>query len=150
MVSPDPWNEGEEGTAHVCEEREGRIYHVEFLGKDHTHNWIVEDKVRESELCVSLLLLFIIAKTHHPHILLLLPFSSSSSSTIFFFFFQLEPYYGSEVKPHLGALRSSKSLATALTEADQLTSLTPAVRLEKCVFRKNCTISNHSTDTGGM
>ena len=81
MVSPDPWNEGEEGTAHVCEEREGTIYHVEFLGKDHTHNWIVEDKVRESELCVSLLLLFIVAKTHH-----LLLFSPSSSFLIFFFF----------------------------------------------------------------
>ena len=97
-MSPDPWNEGEEGTAHVCEEREGRIYHVEFLGKDHTHNWIVEDKVRERvctiELCVLFLLLFtfLIAKTHlHHHLffsflihLLLQPSFSS-----FFFFFLL-------------------------------------------------------------
>lgn len=41
MVSPDPWSEGQS----VCEEREGRIYHIEFFGKHHTHNWIVEDKV---------------------------------------------------------------------------------------------------------
>ena len=43
MVSPDPWSDGQ----YVNEEREGRIYHVEFLGKYHTHNWIVEDKVSQ-------------------------------------------------------------------------------------------------------
>ena len=42
IVTPDPWS----GDAcHVCEEREGRIYHVEFMGREHTHNWLVEDKV---------------------------------------------------------------------------------------------------------
>lgn len=43
VVSPDPWNDGAE--AHVCEEKEGRIYHIEFLGRGHTHSWLVEDKV---------------------------------------------------------------------------------------------------------
>ena len=46
MVSPDPWSDGV--AAHVCEEREGRIYHIEFLGREHTHNWLVEDNVRLS------------------------------------------------------------------------------------------------------
>ena len=45
-MSPDPWSD--DAVAHVCEEREGRIYHIEFLGREHTHNWLVEDKVRLS------------------------------------------------------------------------------------------------------
>ena len=43
-MSPDPWSE-DDSMAHVCEEREGCIYHIEFLGKQHTHNWIIEEKV---------------------------------------------------------------------------------------------------------
>ena len=43
VVTPDPWSEG--AVSHMCEEREGCIYHVEFLGRDHTHSWLVEDKV---------------------------------------------------------------------------------------------------------
>ena len=42
MVSPDPWSDD---SGFLCEEREGCIYHVEFLGKEHTHLWVVEDKV---------------------------------------------------------------------------------------------------------
>ena len=49
VVSPDPWSDGQS----VVEEREGRIYHVEFLGKDHTHNWSVEDKVSNSSYCMG-------------------------------------------------------------------------------------------------
>ena len=48
-MSPDPWSDGQS----VVEEREGRIYHVEFLGKDHTHNWIVEDKASNSSWCMG-------------------------------------------------------------------------------------------------
>ena len=54
MVSPDPLSEDD----YVCEEREGCIYHIEFLGKQHTHNWIIEEKVftKSGSKCVSLLM----------------------------------------------------------------------------------------------
>ena len=42
---------GVDSSGYVCEEKEGRIYHVEFLGKGHTHNWIVEDKVNPITVC---------------------------------------------------------------------------------------------------
>ena len=43
IVSPDPWSSGGEC---VCEEREGRIYHIEFLGKPRSHLWLPEDLVK--------------------------------------------------------------------------------------------------------
>lgn len=42
-MSPDPWSSG--GCEYICEEREGCIYHVEFLGKPRTHIWIPEEQV---------------------------------------------------------------------------------------------------------
>lgn len=50
---------------------------------------------------------------------------------------QVEPYYGSQYKPRLGALKSGKALNHALQEADELMKLTPLQRLEECVFKKS-------------
>ncbi len=41
-MSPDPWSEDMD---HVIQEREGCIYHVEFLGRSRSHIWIQEEKV---------------------------------------------------------------------------------------------------------
>ncbi len=43
VLTPDPWCSMD----HVTREREGCLYHVEFLGRRHSHAWIVEEKVRQ-------------------------------------------------------------------------------------------------------
>ena len=44
IVTPDPWSVNE----FFAEEREGCIYHVEFLGRARTHLWLPEEMVRNA------------------------------------------------------------------------------------------------------
>ncbi len=46
IVTPDPWSAND----YLVEEREGCIYHVEFLGRVRTHLWLPEEMVRRAEI----------------------------------------------------------------------------------------------------
>ena len=59
---------------------------------------------------------------------------------------QLEPYYGRECKPQLGALKSSVSFSRAVEKAQELMKRTPQQRLEKCVFQSTMDPPNTGTD----
>lgn len=50
MVSPDPWS----NNTFVSDERDagGVIYHVEFMGRPHTHSWLPEETVRKDPLVI--------------------------------------------------------------------------------------------------